>query len=317
MIDISDFAKNLIKEDNIAIFLHVRPDGDTIGSGIALYLALKSMNKQVAVFCDDVIPEKFCYINAEKTVKNQMDKNYSCFVAVDSADLGRLGGFSEYFIKNKNTFNIDHHVSNSRYAKYNYVLDNASNCENVYDLIKAMNVSIDKDTATALITGIITDTGNLRHTNVKSQTVQSLSELVKKGGDLHTVIYYNFSLQSKERALLFGQTMTKIKYYYEGRLAMATVFYEDFERTNAKPYETEGFIDFIMGIKGVKVGICIMELEKNKFKASLRGNDTDVNAIANVFGGGGHILAAGCQYKGDYNEFIDKLLYAVKQHLVD
>ncbi|MBQ9514449.1 MAG: bifunctional oligoribonuclease/PAP phosphatase NrnA [Clostridia bacterium] len=317
MILISQLAKNLINEESVAIFLHIRPDGDAIGSGIALSLALKLKGVKADVYCDDEIPLRFSYLNAETLIKKEIDKKYSCYLAVDCADLGRLGGFSELFINNKNTYNIDHHISNGRYAKYNYVVDNASNCENVFELIKEMNVETDSRVATALITGIITDTGNLKHNNVKAETVARLSELVRYGGDLHSVIYYNFSLQSQERALLFGQTMSKIKYYYDGRLAMATVFKEDLERTNAKPYETEGFIDFIMGINGVKVGVCIMELEKNKFKASLRGNDTDVNAIANVFGGGGHILAAGCQYKGDYNEFLDKLLYAVKQHLAD
>ena len=317
MVSLTEIANNLIKEESVAIFLHIRPDGDAIGSGIALSLALERQGVTADVFCEDEIPSKFSYLNAETVVKKTVEKNYSCLVAVDCADAGRLGGFSELFIGNKNTYNIDHHVSNARYAKYNYVFDNASNCENIFELVKEMKIDVGVELATALITGIITDTGNLKHDNVKAETVARLSQLVGYGGKLHDVIYYNFSMQSKERALLFGQTMSKIKYFYDGRFALATVFKEDLDQTNAKPYETEGFIDFIMGIKNVKVGVCIMETEKNKFKASLRGNGTDVNAIAQIFGGGGHILAAGCQYKGDYNEFLDKLLYAVKQHLQD
>ncbi len=101
----------------------------------------------------------------------------------------------------------------------------------------------------------------------------------------------------------------------DGKIAVATVTDENIRLSNALRDETEGFIDFVMGVKGVEVGACLLELENGKYKISLRGKSTNVAEIAEVFGGGGHILASGCQIKGDYEEVVDKLVYACKQHV--
>ena len=111
--------------------------------------------------------------------------------------------------------------------------------------------------------------------------------------------------------------MTDIKYYHGDRLAIATVFKRDLEYSNAKREETEGFIDFIMGVEGVEVGILLSEMDNGSFKASLRSKGPDVSKVAGTFGGGGHILASGCQIFGDYYEVVDKLVFTVSQYLED
>jgi phosphoesterase RecJ-like protein len=197
------------------------------------------------------------------------------------------------------------------------VLDNSSNCENILALIENLGASIDKEIATLLAMGIMTDTGNFRHKNVSANTMFSTGKMVEKGADLNSIYYHMFTKQSKQRAKLFGQTMSKIRYFLDNRFAVATIRLKDLTETKALPEETEGFVDFIMGIDTVEVGACIMELSLDKYKISFRSKGPDVNAVASTFGGGGHVLASGCQINGDYEEVIDKITFAVSRYLED
>ncbi len=317
MISLSELSSKLKQEKSVALFCHIRPDGDTLGSALALSCALKNLGIRAQVFCDDVVPSRFFFLDEVKEVKREIDGEYSAFVAIDCADTTRLGNLYDAFSRHKNTYLIDHHVSNTRYAKINYVFDNSSNCENILALIEELGVDINKEIATLLVMGIMTDTGNFRHKNVSANTMFSAGKMVEKGADLNTVYYHMFTKQSKERAKLFGQTMSKIRYFLDDRFAVATIRLTDIEESKARPEDTEGFVDFVMGIDTVEVGACIMELALNKFKISFRSKGADVNAVAGTFGGGGHVLASGCQINGEYEEVIDKITFAVSRYLID
>lgn len=317
MISLSELSSKLKNENSIALFCHIRPDGDSIGSAVALCLALRSLGKKADVFCDDLIPSRFFFLNAVRSVKNTLDEVYSAFVAIDCADVSRLGSFQQAFCEHKNTFNIDHHVSNDRYAKNNYVVELSSNCENVFNLINQMGVEINQEIADLLAMGVMTDTGNFRHKNVTPNTLFTAAKLVELGANLNEIYYHMFSAQTPARAKLFGTVMSKLRYFLDGRFVVATVKAEDIEKCSAKPDETEGFIDFVMGIIGVEVGACVLETGKNKYKISFRSKRADVNAVAATFGGGGHTLASGCQIQGEYEDVIDKIRFAVSQHLID
>lgn len=312
---ITEFAEKLRREKKVAVFCHVHPDGDTIGSACALKLALGKIGIAADVFCSDPIPEKYLFLPEIKKIKDKMTEKYSAFVASDNAEISRLGAFSKEFSEFKNTFNIDHHISNCRYAKYNYVAERSSNSENVFDLMAALGVTPDKEIADLLYLGLITDTGNFHHKNVTEKTFACAEELIKCGADFNRIYYYAFACQSRQRAALYGRVMSKIRYFGGGRIALITISLKDLAETCAKESETEGFIDFIMGIDGVKVGICLLETEKDKYKVSLRSDGTDVNAVASVFGGGGHKLASGCRISAEYEEAVDLIVSAVKRFL--
>ena len=286
MISLSELSSKLKREESVALFCHVRPDGDTLGSALALSKVLKNLGIRAQVFCDDIVPSRFFFLDAVKEIKREIDGEYSAFVAIDCADISRLGNFGEQFLKHKNTYLIDHHVSNTRYAKINYVFDNSSNCENVLELIEELGADIDKTIATLLVMGIMTDTGNFRHKNVTANTMHSAGKMVEKGAELNTIYYHMFTKQRKERAKLFGVTMSKIRYFLDYKFAVATIRLKDLAETSARPEDTEGFVDFVMGIDSVEVGACILELENNKFKISFRSKGTDVNAVAGKCGGG-------------------------------
>ncbi len=317
MITIKQLADKLIKEKSVAVFCHVRPDGDSIGSALAFARILRCKGIKADVYSSDEIPARFNFLNDVKSIKNSLNENYTALVAIDCAELTRLGDFAEQFDKHPNTYSIDHHISNTRYAKVNYVVDNAANAENVYEIAKEMGATIDSETANEIALGLITDTGNFKHKNVTFNTLLTASEMLKGGADFNQISYNMFSLQTKARAKLFGKVMSKIRYFYNDKIAVATVFSEDLEETGAKRDETEGFIDFLTGIEGVEVSACVLEMDKNKYKVSLRSKKTDVCAVASTFGGGGHILASGCQILGEYEEVIDKLTFAISRYIED
>lgn len=315
MFSLSELSKKLKTEKSVALFCHVRPDGDTLGSALAFSLCLNNLGIKAEVFCDDSVPSRFLFLNSAGSVKNQLDGDYGAFVAIDCADITRLGSFAEAFMAHKNTYSIDHHISNTRYAKVNYVVDSPSNCENILALIKEMGSEITPEIANLLAMGIMTDTGNFKHKNVVASTLISAGLLVEKGADLNAIHYNMFSKQSKGRAKLFGLTMSKLRYFLDDKLVIATVMQNDIAISGAKQDETEGFIDFLMGIDTVEVGICILEVGQNKFKISFRSKGADVNAVASSFGGGGHVLASGCQISGEYEEVVDRLTFAVSRYL--
>ena len=330
-IELNNLATKLKRETKVSLFCHIRPDGDSIGSTIALKLALEKVGVEVDVYCTDAIPERFFFLPMTKCVKTSFEKGdistkvgalafideYSALVAMDCADIMRTGDFQEVFAKHNNTYNIDHHVSNNYYAKYNYVVDCAANCENAYRIITEMGVEIDADMANLLAMGISTDTGNYCHKNVTPDTLFISGKLKEKGADLNKIQYHMFTKQTKERAKLFGLVMSKIRYMLDDRLAIATVTLKDIALSGATADQTEGFIDFVMGIECVEVGICLLETSENTYKVSFRSKGADVNAVATAFGGGGHILASGCKLNGEYEEVVDRLRFEVSKNLID
>ena len=238
VISLSELAKRIKAEKRVALILHIRPDGDTLGSALALKVALINLGVGAEVFCDDPVPSRFLFLKAPREVKTELDGDYSAIIAIDCADISRLGKFEKDFIAHKNTYSIDHHISNTRYAKYNYVVDNSSNCENVFNLINQLGVEITEEIANLLMMGVMTDTGNFRHRNVTENTFSTAAVLKDKGADVTDIYYHMFSAQTKERAALFGKVMSKIRYFYDGRIAVATVRFTDFSDTGAKQDET-------------------------------------------------------------------------------
>ena len=313
-----EIAKELKKQTSVLIFSHNRPDGDTVGSATALRLAFLSLGISADIVCANEIPTKLSYIESIKEYKNQISEavKYSAFISVDCSCEYMFSDLFGAFSNHKETFNIDHHVSNSRYAKYNLVEDTAATCEIIYSLILALGVKIDKDIATALLTGIITDTGAFYHTNVTATTLQIASKLAEAGASLHDVIKYNFKDQPKQRAQLYSKVISKMRYYLEDKVGVLIITKEDLESCGAIPSMTEGFIDYPMTVSSVEVAISLLEVNKNRYKISLRSKGkVDVNEIASIYGGGGHVLASGALLNGYLEDIIDKLCFNVKQRL--
>ncbi len=318
---IEKIAERIKTAKRVAIFTHIRPDGDALGSSFALSLALDFLNIQNDIYNESPMPSNLSFMPNLERVQNKFKaEDYDLYISLDNADLSRLGVFSTIFEKaeRKNivTVNIDHHVSNPSYARYNFVRDCSANCMNVALLIEALGVELTKPIAEYLLTGLLTDSGNFSHEDVTEECFLLAAKLVKRGADIRSLTYNLFKKQTKARAKLHSEVMSKIRYYHEDKFAAIIISLEMMERVGADNGMTEGFVDFPLNVETVEVAASIMEVKKGQYKISLRSKTyADVNKIAGVYGGGGHVRAAGCMLFGDIEEILDKLSYTVYQYL--
>ena len=312
---------NRIKEaSNVLIIAHMRPDGDAFGSALSLSTALDNLGIANEVCVETDIPSNLTFIDGIDRIKKTPTKPYDLLVTVDCSDEQRLGTLQDEFLsarrKKIDTINIDHHISNNGFAKYNYVRECSANCMNVATLIQDMGAPFDKKTAEYLLIGLLTDSGNFSHDDVTEETLTLAAKLVAAGADIRYYNYMLFKKQPKARAALFAKTMGGMRYYHDDRFALIVVSRENMDACGADNGMTEGFVDFPLNVETVEVAASLMEIKKGQYKISLRSKEyADVNKIASVYGGGGHIRAAGCMLFGDLEEVIDKLSYTVSQYL--
>lgn len=320
MNSLQEIATTLKAAKSVVIFSHARPDGDCVGSAMSLFFALRQLNIPCEAVNADDMPEDLLFLDGVKEMKKTPTLDAEVYVAVDSADENRLGDLTETFLagKKKLTINIDHHISNTRYAKMNYVCACSANCENMTDLLKEMGITFDEKISSLLMLGLLTDSDRFSHNDVTERTFLTAAFLKKFGVKMDEMNYNLFTKQTKRRALLYAHTMNKLRFALDDRLAITVVTKEDLERFSAKQEDTRGFVSFPLSIDTVEVSLALMESRKGQFKVSLRSKGkTNVNAIAAVYGGGGHILASGCMMFGDLEEVIDRMTYTVSQYLED
>ncbi len=297
----------------------MRPDGDAIGSALALSRALDVLGIENSVSDESDIPSNLSFLTGTEKIGKGFFKEADLYIAVDSADEQRLGALVDDFravSRKKDTVNIDHHVSNTRFAKYNYVRECSANCMNIAVLVEKLGVPLDKELAQYLLLGLLTDSGNFSHDDVTEETFLTAAKLVKAGADIRWLNYNLFKKQSAVRAALFADTMSRIRYFFEGKFAAIVISREAMKKFGADNGMTEGFVDFPLSVDTVEVCASVMEVKKGQYKISLRSkNYADVNKVAGTYGGGGHVRAAGCMLFGEIEDVLDRLSYTVSQYL--
>ena len=315
---LEEIIAKLKEAKRIAVFCHARPDGDALGSGLALTVALENAGKQAFMCCENLPPEKFFFVTSMRKVRNEVpDVDYDLLVSVDCADVSRIGVFSNLYAKfKKDTINIDHHVSNDGFAKLNYVHDCPASCEIMTELLYKGGFEITEEIANLLMIGLVTDTGNFVHQDVSEKTFETAALLRSKGADVNAINYNLFARQTSGRAILYGRVMSKMRFELDGKLAYIVIPEKDMTELGTDKSQTEGFVDFPLTVDGVEVAISLLEFKKGQYKASLRSKgNVNVNAVATSFGGGGHVLASGCMLFGALEEVIERLNYAVYQNI--
>lgn len=313
MITLESAAKTILSKDKILILTHRSPDGDTIGSGYALAMALRKLGKSVKVDCTDPFPEKYSYFT-DKLEKLEFDEEF--VVSVDIADTKLLGEkLSDY--ADKIDLCIDHHGSNTKYAKEYYVEASAAAAAQVIaKLIRLMNVDFDKDIANAIYTGITTDTGCFRYTNVTAETHRIAADMIDCGAESGMINRLMFETKSRSRLEIERRVMDSIQFYLDGRCAIAYATIDMMKESGAVDNDMEGVSSLPRQIEGVMAGITLREKNNGKFKVSVRTTDElDASAICANFGGGGHKAAAGCMITGTLNEAIEQIIEVVRQAL--
>ncbi len=315
---ISEALKQLDNAKKIAVFCHAKPDGDTLGSGLALAAALNNAGKVAVACCDDTIPEKYGFIEGISSVKRDIPKiEFDTFICVDCSDVSRIGVFANAFTSFKGkTINIDHHVSNKKFASCNCVVQCPATCQIVTELLTEGGYEINKEIANFLMLGIITDSGNFSHIDVTGKTFETAALLSNCGANSSNINYEMFLRKTKFKAMLFGKVINEMRFALDDRLALITVKLEYFGGNAVDGSITEGFVDFPLTIDGVEISVSMLEVKKRQYKISFRSNGkVNVNAVAATFGGGGHIFASGCMITGELEEVIEKITYAVYQNI--
>ena len=304
-------ARMLAAQDKIMIITHVSPDGDTLGSGFALYHALSAMNKRVCVVNSDRITPKYCFLSGAKSVlRPQFEPQF--IVAVDVGSVNLIGKELEEYVDHIDMC-IDHHPSNSRYAKYNLIdAHAAATGEIMLDVITAMHAPMSREIADALYTAISTDTACFRHSSTTATTLRKAARTIELGADIEKLNNYLFVVKTKQLFELERLAMDNIRFYRNSTIAVMPITLEMMKKSGATEDDTDGIATLPRQIQGVEVGITMREVKENEYRISARSDGRiNVSAICQRLGGGGHVRASGARLSGSKDEIIERIVAEV------
>lgn len=290
---------HLKNSNNLFLATHTNPDGDAIGSLIAMGLSLEALNKRTTLYNESPIPAVYRFLPFADRIVQYVDKAniYDTAIILDCSDLERIGKAVSMVNKIPIIINIDHHITNTCYGDFQLIKTSAcATTEIVYKLMKDMAVPINKAIAASIYTGILTDTGSFRFSNTNRAAFEICEEMVELGVDPYSIAQHVYGTYSLGRIKLLNMALDSIEISYNGRLSMMTLTRDMFYETDTRTEDADGLINYAKSIEDVKVAVLIQELQnKNKqFHVSLRSNGTvNVAEIASSFGGGGHFNAAG------------------------
>jgi bifunctional oligoribonuclease and PAP phosphatase NrnA len=308
---------NLIREhQKFVIISHVRPDGDALGSQLALGLSLRHLGKEIRIWNEDGMLEKYSFVPQAEllTTPPSVPEDFDVAFALDTAIQNRLGTAVQALRSVKTWVNIDHHPSNPRYGDLVYIDANApATGQILFELMKSQGLPIDTDIAENLYVAISTDTGSFQYPNTTARTFEIAAELVRAGvqvGPLSQQLYENYP---RRRIELLRELLATMRFQASGRVATFSLSLKTAAALGVVPEDNEGLIDHIRAIRGVIVAIFFEELPDGKVRVSMRSKSetVDVCAICQKFGGGGHTLAAGARVRGSLSEVEQRVLEAV------
>jgi len=307
-------AEILAQQDNITILTHFHPDGDTLGSAVALLRALRKMGKKVNFLNNDPIHQKYAYL-WEGLQKQDFEEQF--VVAVDIATEELLGDDLKARYAGKIALAIDHHPSNTLFAGDTCLEgDSAAAAEIVYYIIKYLGVEIDAQMASCIYTGISTDTGCFKFRNTTARTFYIAGVMKDLGADTENINEVMFEIKTRGELELERRLLEKMHYYLDNRLAIALITQEMYRVTGTTEDECDYIASLPRQVAGVMVGITIRERTNGTWKASVRTKPPiDASAICKQFGGGGHANAAGCRFDGSLKEFVAKFVEVVEEAL--
>ena len=303
------------RAETIAIGGHVRPDGDCIGScmGMYTYIVKNFPDKKVSVYLEE-FPDAFSYLKDEEAFVERAEK-YDLFISLDCGDAERLGDAGEVMKKAGFVYNVDHHITNTEFGDENHVEADASSTSQIlYTLMEDDKIGF--ETACALYTGIIHDTGVFKHSNTSGETMRIAGCLMEKGIPFGKIIDGSFYMKTYKQLQIMGRCLMESVRILDGRCIFSVGRKNVMELYDAKPSDLDGVIDEMRTTEGVEVAILLNERETGEFKVSMRSNDiVDVSRIAGYFGGGGHIRAAGCAIEGAPFDVINNLTEHIEKQM--
>jgi phosphoesterase RecJ-like protein len=307
------------RHSSFLVTAHIGPEGDAIGSGMALTLGLRSIGKKADMVVRDPIPRQLWFLPGREIVfqREKISGPVDALVAVDCGDLERTGFFNSERPHVGRIINIDHHVTNRKFGDVNWVISEAAATgEMIYDLLRAMNIRITQPIATALYTSIASETGSYHYTNTTSKVFRMAAELVELGADAVSIARHLFESQTEGRLRLMAEVFSGLALDPGGKIAWTSVTLPMYGRTGTDAEDTENFVNYLKFIEGVEVALIFKQIDQRSYKISFRSaGSVDVARIAGRFGGGGHVYASGCVVEGELADLQASVLSAVREEI--
>lgn len=311
--------EEMLKDAGTVVLLgHVHPDGDCVGSCLAAshYIKARHPHIQVDIFLEPA-SGKLSYLDGIDQIRHEKTNGlvYDLCICLDSSDRERLGEFGSYLDEARHSICVDHHITNTRYAKVNVVdPDASSTCEVLYGLLDER--WIDKSVAECLYTGIIHDTGVFRFSNTSAKTMKIAGSMMDRGIDFGRIIEESFFQKTYLQTQILGRALLESITILHGACIFSVVGRQEMEFYGVDYKDLDGIVDQLRIIEGVACAIFLYETDNHVYKVSLRSNtDVDVSRIASYFGGGGHVKAAGCTMAGSIHDVINNLSGHIEKQL--
>lgn len=309
-----EFFDIVESKERFLIGCHVHPDGDAIGSLLAMGLALLNRGKKVEMVCSEGVPNVYYFLEGSRLINREINFSASpeVLICVDCAEKERISLPPEVWsIKGLTVINIDHHITNGGFGDLNLIDSNVgATGELIFYLLREGRYPIDRKIATALYTAVATDTGFFRYANTSASVLEAALSLVrdfqvepaKVAEQVHEQKSYN-------SILMLGEVLRTLQRGAGGRVAWMVLDQKLLSRYAVENEETESFVNYARSIEGVEIGLLFKELRPNEIKLSWRSaSNVDVSKLASYFGGGGHTRAAGCNIAGPVSEVVKKVL---------
>lgn len=316
---IDRIIEELKANNSFLIVSHINPDGDAIGSELALALGLKALGKKVTIFNHDRVPDivEFLPGSTEFVHEIPADAQFDAAVVVDCGTPKQLGEKFNAFKGYKKLLNIDHHVTNLNFADVVYMDPDA--CATgviIYRILKKMGIEITKEMALCIYTTIIVDSGSFHYGNSNPEAFRVAGEMVNLGVEPWVVAQNLYESQPEGRIRLHTMALNTLSTYYNGKIGFIMVSRDMYKATGTTAEDTDGIVNYARSLKGVDVAIFVREVSPERYKASLRSKGrVDVTKVAGIFDGGGHVNAAGCVLNGSLVDVKKKLIEATEEVL--
>lgn len=305
----------LTDKKTVGIAGHVNPDGDCVGSCLAVYNYIRTYHKEIDVKVYlDPFPTIFNFLTASDTIiaADGSDRAFDLFIALDCGDARRLGNSASYFNASAHTLCVDHHLSNDSFAEVNYIFpQRSSTCELVMELIDEDKIT--KEIAECLYTGMMTDTGVFKYSSTTSETMRKAGVLMDTGIDFGRMIDDVFYAKTYRQNQVMGQALLKARLHCGGQIISSVIEKEEMERFEVLPKHMEGIAEQLRLTTGVVVAIFLYDNGKG-YKVSTRANGDSVNLadLAKKYDGGGHAKAAGFSIQGNPDEAVERIVADIK-----
>lgn len=324
MRDLDSAKAFILEQDNFLVVSHVNPDGDAIGSTLAVGEMLRLLGKSYLMVNEGSPPGRLHMLTGLKDILNFGEwvaagkkPSFGCVIAVDCADYKRLGRVSEWLAGKLPLLNIDHHPTNDSFGSVNVIRpDAAATAEILYDLVEHMGVEWTRAMADCVYTGLLTDTGGFRYSNTSPKVLNIASEMLHYGVEGNELADELLEKMTYSHVMLLQKALAKLAFTEDRRIAWTDVTLAEISESGAVDADLEGLVNYPRNIEGVEVGMLFKEIQPGKWKVSFRSAGlVDVAAVAQKFGGGGHVRAAGCSVSGTAGQAVEQIIQEVRRAL--